>query len=131
MIKNFFRWQFVLIVFKKFTCFKLENDFSLKLFWIFSFKVDSTLSTALDPDPDWAKILDPDPNSMYLDRQHWLGRNLSTTYLELTKILLRSIPFKTFFKTWKIPSLQIRIRLEKILSRIRPIDFTKNFHRKP
>ena len=25
-----------------------------------------------DPDPNWAKILDPDPNSMYLDPQHWL-----------------------------------------------------------
>ena len=26
----------------------------------------------MDPDPDWAKILDPDPNSMYryLDPQH-------------------------------------------------------------
>ena len=24
----------------------------------------------LDPDPNWAKILDPDPNSMYLDPQH-------------------------------------------------------------
>ena len=24
-----------------------------------------------DPDPNWAKILDPDPNSMYLDPQHW------------------------------------------------------------
>ena len=45
------------------TCFK-ENYFSLKLFKKISFKVDSI---ALDPDPDpnWAKILDPDPNSMY------------------------------------------------------------------
>ena len=25
----------------------------------------------LDPDLNWAKILDPDPNSMYLDPQHW------------------------------------------------------------
>ena len=24
----------------------------------------------LDPDPNWAKILDSDPNSMYLDPQH-------------------------------------------------------------
>ena len=24
----------------------------------------------LDPDPNWAKILDPDPNSIYLDPQH-------------------------------------------------------------
>ena len=25
---------------------------------------------ALDPDPNWAKILDPEPNSIYLDPQH-------------------------------------------------------------
>ena len=25
----------------------------------------------LDPDPKWAKTLDPDPNSIYLDPQHW------------------------------------------------------------
>ena len=25
----------------------------------------------LDPEPNWAKILDPDPNSMCLDTQHW------------------------------------------------------------
>ena len=25
-----------------------------------------------DSDPNWAKILDPDPISMYLDPQHWL-----------------------------------------------------------
>ena len=40
--------------------------FLLKLFLIFSSKIDSI---TLDPDPNWAKILDPDPNSMYLDPQ--------------------------------------------------------------
>ena len=25
----------------------------------------------MDPDPNWAKFLDPDLNSMYLDTQHW------------------------------------------------------------
>ena len=35
---------------------------------MFSFKIDSI---TLDPDPNWAKILDPDPNSMYLDPQHF------------------------------------------------------------
>ena len=25
----------------------------------------------LDPHPNWAKFLDPDPNSIYLDPQHW------------------------------------------------------------
>ena len=24
----------------------------------------------MDPDPNWAKILDPDPNSKYFDLQH-------------------------------------------------------------
>ena len=45
-----------------------ENYFSLKLFSIFSFKVDSI---AL------AKILerDPDPNSIYLDPQHGFKLN--------------------------------------------------------
>ena len=38
----------------------------------FSFKIDSI---TLDPDPNWAKILDPDPDpiSMYSDPQHWTG----------------------------------------------------------
>ena len=68
LIKNFFMWQYLLIVSKNIgTCFK-ENYFSLQLFWMFSFKIDSI---PLDPDPNWAKILDPDPNSMYLDQQHW------------------------------------------------------------
>ena len=38
-------------------------------FLIFSFKTDSLV---LDPDPNWAKILDPEPNSMYLDPQRCL-----------------------------------------------------------
>ena len=25
----------------------------------------------MDPDPNWAKIMDPDLNSMYLNTQHW------------------------------------------------------------
>ena len=67
----------VLKVKKKFGTF-----FSLKLFWNFSFKIDSiTLDPDLDPDPDpnWAKILDPDPdpNSIYLDPQHWCNLSLA------------------------------------------------------
>ena len=54
------------VCFEKHTCF-IENYFSLQLFLIFFFKVDSI---ALDPDPSWAEILDPDPNSMCLDPQH-------------------------------------------------------------
>ena len=48
LIKKFFRWQFVLVVLKKYTCFK-ENYLSLKLFWIFSFKF---ACLTLDPDLD-------------------------------------------------------------------------------
>ena len=42
------------------------------------FKIDNTPVT-LDPDPDqnWAKILDPDTNSMCLDPQH----SLNTAFL--------------------------------------------------
>ena len=44
-----------------------ENCFSLKLFLMFFLKTDNII---LDPDPNWANIPDPDPNSMYLDPQH-------------------------------------------------------------
>ena len=36
-------------------------------FLIFSFKIDSI---TLDPNSNWTKILDPDPNSMNLDPQY-------------------------------------------------------------
>ena len=39
----------------------------------FSFKIDSI---TLDPDPNWAKILDPGPTSMYLDPQHWFADSI-------------------------------------------------------
>ena len=68
LIKNYFMWQYVLIVKKNIYLFN-ENYFPLKLFRIFSFKINST---GITPDPNWAKILDPDPNSMYLDPPHWL-----------------------------------------------------------
>ena len=38
-----------------------------KIIFNFFFQIDSI---TLDPDPNWAKILDPDPKSMYLDPQH-------------------------------------------------------------
>ena len=48
-----------------------NNCFYLKLLLIFSFKIDSIiLDPDLDPDPNCAKILDPDPNSKYLVPQH-------------------------------------------------------------
>ena len=31
----------------------------------------------MDPDLNWVKILDPDPNSMYVDPQHWFFLSLS------------------------------------------------------
>ena len=40
----------------------------LPYFLIICLKIDDI---TLDPDPNWAKILDPNPNSMYLDPQHW------------------------------------------------------------
>ena len=45
---------------------------SLNFFSIFSVKIDHI---TLDPDRDtnWAKIMDPDPYSMYLDPRHWLA----------------------------------------------------------
>ena len=59
LTKHFFRRHFVLKIFK--------------LFVIFYFKIDS-ITLDPEPDPNRAKILDPDPNSMYLDPQHcsWL-----------------------------------------------------------
>ena len=49
-----------------------ENYFSLKLFGIFSFKIDSTYYPRSGSGSKFAEILDldPDPNSMYLDPQH-------------------------------------------------------------
>ena len=48
----------------------LRTLFFSKLFLIFSFKIDSTGIT-LDLDPNRTKILDQDPNSIYLDPKHW------------------------------------------------------------
>ena len=70
MIKNFIRGQFVIIVKQKYTGYLFNrNLFFSKIIFSFSFKVDSI---TLDPDPNWAKILDPDPNSKYLDPKHCL-----------------------------------------------------------
>ena len=44
---------------------------SFKIIYNFCFKVDS-IALSPDLDPNWAKILDPDPNSIHLDPQHWL-----------------------------------------------------------
>ena len=55
--------------------FKIKIHNSLKLFWSFSFKIDS-------------KTLDPDPNSMYLDPQHWckqLKPNMGTQNWNINK----------------------------------------------
>ena len=46
-----------------------ENCFYLNFFSFFSQVVQYSIT--LDPDPYWAKILEPDPSSMYLGPQHW------------------------------------------------------------
>ena len=43
--------------------FQREKKMYVKLFSIFFFKIDR-LTLDPDPDPNWAKIQDPDPNSM-------------------------------------------------------------------
>ena len=48
LIKNFFYVTACAYSFKKYTCFK-EHFFSLKLFRIFSFKIENITQ---DPDPD-------------------------------------------------------------------------------
>ena len=46
----------------------IRKLFSQKLFLIFFFF--KIYNITLDPDPNWTKILYPDPTSMYLDPQH-------------------------------------------------------------
>ena len=46
-----------------------KESLKKQIFLIFSLKIDC-ITLDPDPDPNWAKILDPDPNSMYLDPQH-------------------------------------------------------------
>ena len=46
-----------------YTYFKKIPVFFSKIIYNFSFKINSI---TLDPDLNWAKILDPDQNSMYL-----------------------------------------------------------------
>ena len=45
--------------------------------FVSSFKIDNI---TLDPNPNWANILDPDPNSMYLDPQHYRQRWTRLSY---------------------------------------------------
>ena len=47
-----------------------------------------------DPDPNWAKILDPDPNSMYLDPQHCSYVLLERLRLHLLNTGTVTLPFK-------------------------------------
>ena len=65
MTKKFF--SYFLIVLERYICFK----------WIFSKIIKIIFSQidniSLDPEPNWAKILDPDPNSMYLVPQHYFS----------------------------------------------------------
>ena len=52
---------------------------------MFSFKIDC-ITLDPDSDPNWAKILDTDPNSMYLDPQHWLYEWISSLDLYETRL---------------------------------------------
>ena len=69
--KNVLRRHFVLTVFFKYRYLLVKNKIILSkiIFNFFFFKFNSLTP---DPDPNCAKILDPDPNSMYLNLQHWL-----------------------------------------------------------
>ena len=55
------------VVIKK-DLFKGKNFSQIILNLFSSFKIDNI---TLDPNPNWANILDQDPNSMYLDPEHW------------------------------------------------------------
>ena len=44
--------------------------FSKIIFFIKIYKITLNSDQDRDPDPNWSKILDLDPNSMYLDSQH-------------------------------------------------------------
>ena len=47
------------------------KDVRFKIPVLIKNSIDSTgITLNPDPDPNWAKLLDPDPNSMYLDPQH-------------------------------------------------------------
>ena len=55
---------------------------------MFSFKIDC-ITLDPDSDPNWAKILDTDPNSIYLDPQHWYSMNGSYPWICM-KLAFRS-----------------------------------------
>ena len=70
-----------------YTRLKIKRKLFFSIFFrIFSFKIDST-GIILDPDtdPNCTKILDPDPNSMYLDphNRFWFKESMKSTNLEV------------------------------------------------
>ena len=56
---------------------------------------------SLDPDPNWPQILDPDPNSMYLDPQQRKKYNLA--------IFFKSAEFCFFLQKFPVGRTVIRI----------------------
>ena len=80
----------------------------LAVLWI-RIRIGSVFRSFLDPDPDpnWAKILDPDPNLMYLDPQHCLVLSVKNILCENLNTLESSTPPPpppSFKRNWR-PSL--------------------------
>ena len=78
---NFFRWHYFLIVFQIYRILK-KIDFLYNYFFL-SFKIDNI---TLDPDPNWGKILGPDPNSM-----HWIHKVHSEIFTPASLSLLHPL----------------------------------------
>ena len=60
------------------------NCFFNNSWWFFFFKI---YNITLDLDPDWARILDPDTNSVQLNTQHCTWANLSLYLAEAEQVL--------------------------------------------
>ena len=51
--------------------FKERLLFTELFFYFYNINLDQDPDLDPDPNPFWTKVQDPDPNSMYLDPQHW------------------------------------------------------------
>ena len=87
MKKFFCCYYFLIVLIKDYfskTVVCLQNYFAL-----FFQKLIIQYNPGSGPDPNWAKNLDPDLNSIYLDPQHWLYRYacLSTSFFMCSSCL--------------------------------------------